>query len=136
MKQETSSQEINVEKLPVNNGQNVEKLSDLDSPELGNTKGIEAFEKRSELNAVMADVSSSTASASVNNGQVTIGSTLVSGNPLVANDDDKIEKEWVDKAKKIIAETQNNPHLRDKKVNELQVDYLKKRFGRELGVAE
>ncbi len=138
MKPETPSQNINLEKLPVNNGQNNEKLPVLDNPEQGNTEGIEAFEKKSELNAVMADVSSSTVASpiSTNDSQVTIGSKMVTGNPLVANDDDLIEKEWVDKAKKIVAETQNNPYRRDEEVNKLQVDYLKKRFGRELGATE
>ena len=99
---------------------------------------VGTFEKKSELNAVMADVSSSTVASpiSTNDSQVTIGSKMVTGNPLVANDDDLIEKEWVDKAKKIVAETQNNPFRRDEEVNKLQVDYLKKRFGRELGATE
>jgi hypothetical protein len=136
MKPETPAQDINVERLPDNIRQNVDKLSDLDSPEQGNTEGIEAFEKRSELNAAMIDLGSSTALPPQSNSQVTIGSTLVTANPLIANDDDLIEKEWVDKAKKIIAETQNNPYQRDEEVNKLQVDYLKKRFGRELGVTE
>jgi len=60
----------------------------------------------------------------------------LSNNPAVANDDDLIEKEWVDKAKKIVAETRDDPHLQDEKVNKLQADYLKKRFGRELGATE
>ena len=68
--------------------------------------------------------------------KVTTDDASISNNPAVANDDDLIEKEWVDKAKKIVADTQNNPHKRDEEVNKLQVDYLKKRFGRELGVTE
>lgn len=55
--------------------------------------------------------------------------------PTIANDDDLIEKEWVDKAKKIIAETQNDPYLREKEVNKLQIDYLRKRYGKELGTS-
>jgi hypothetical protein len=53
--------------------------------------------------------------------------------PTVANDDDLIEKEWVDKAKKIIADTQNDPYRREQEVNRLQIDYLRKRYGKELG---
>lgn len=55
--------------------------------------------------------------------------------PTLAADDDVIEKEWVDKAKKIIAETQNDPHKREKEIGKLQADYLKKRYGKELGVS-
>lgn len=55
--------------------------------------------------------------------------------PLSASDDDLIEKEWVDKAKKIVSDTKDDPYKREKAVNELQRDYLKKRYGRELGEA-
>lgn len=56
--------------------------------------------------------------------------------PTVANDDDLIEKEWVDKAKKIIADTRDDPYRREREVNRLQADYLKKRYGKELGTAD
>ncbi len=55
--------------------------------------------------------------------------------PTIANDDDLIEKEWVDKAKKIIKETKDDPYRREQEVNKLQADYLRKRYGRELGVS-
>ena len=54
-------------------------------------------------------------------------------NPTVAADEDLIEKEWVDKAKKIIADTRDDPHAREQEVGKLQADYLKKRYGKELG---
>jgi hypothetical protein len=53
--------------------------------------------------------------------------------PAVAADEDLIEKEWVDKAKQIIAETRDNPAARERQVSKLQADYLKKRYGKELG---
>ncbi len=56
--------------------------------------------------------------------------------PTIANDDDVIEKEWVDKAKKIIADTQNDPYRREQEVNKLQIDYLRKRYGKELGISD
>lgn len=56
--------------------------------------------------------------------------------PALANDDDLIEKEWVDKAKQIIAQTKDDPYRREQEVNRLQADYLKKRYGKELGVAD
>lgn len=59
-----------------------------------------------------------------------------SGSPLVAKDDDLIEKEWVEKAKKIVAQTRDDPHKREEEATGLKVDYLKKRFGRDLGPAE
>lgn len=61
---------------------------------------------------------------------------VVTDTPLVANDDDLIEKEWVDKAKKIIVETKDDPYRREREVGKLQTDYLLKRYGKELGASQ
>lgn len=55
--------------------------------------------------------------------------------PTIAKDDDLIEKEWVKKAEDIIHGTPNDPHEREKQVSQLQVDYLRKRYGKELGTS-
>ncbi len=52
--------------------------------------------------------------------------------PLAAADEDLVEKEWVDKAKKIVGQTKNDPYSQEKEVSKLQADYLKKRYGKEL----
>lgn len=49
-------------------------------------------------------------------------------NPLSADDVDLIEKEWVEKAKKVVAATKHDPYLQGKEVSKLQADYLKKRY--------
>lgn len=59
-----------------------------------------------------------------------------SATPLVAADEDLIEKEWVDKAKEIIEQTKDDPYTRTQKVNELQRDYLQKRYGKVVGASE
>lgn len=61
---------------------------------------------------------------------------MVSGVPAVAADEDLIEKEWVDSAKKIIETTKDDPYTRERQVNKLQVDYLQKRYGKTLGSSE
>lgn len=53
--------------------------------------------------------------------------------PLVAGDDDIIEKEWVDKLKKIIALTKDDPYERNRVITQLKADYLKKRHNRVVG---
>jgi Txe/YoeB family toxin of Txe-Axe toxin-antitoxin module len=53
--------------------------------------------------------------------------------PSVAADDDLIEKEWVDQAKKIIEETKDDPYRREQEVGKLQREYIKKRYGRDIG---
>lgn len=53
--------------------------------------------------------------------------------PIVANDDDLIEKEWVDKAKKILADTRDDPYRREKEISQLQIEYIRRRYGRQIG---
>lgn len=55
-------------------------------------------------------------------------------NPVSAADDDLIEKEWVEKAKKVVAETKHDPYLQGQQVSRLQADYLKKRYGKTVNV--
>ena len=57
-------------------------------------------------------------------------------NPQIAADEDLIEKEWVDKAKEIIEQTRDDPYVRTQRVNELQRDYLQKRYGKVVGAQE
>src|SRR5665213_466680 len=57
-------------------------------------------------------------------------------NPQIADDNDLIEKEWVTKAKEIVAKTKHDPHLETKEINLFRADYLKKRYNKELKVAE
>jgi hypothetical protein len=62
--------------------------------------------------------------------------TPADGNPATASDEEVIEKEWVDKAKKIITQTKNDPYQQEKEVSKLQADYLKKRYGKDIKIAE
>jgi hypothetical protein len=62
--------------------------------------------------------------------------SVTSASPMVAADEDLIEKEWVDKAKQIIDQTKDDPYTRTAKVNELQRDYLQKRYGKVVGASE
>ena len=55
---------------------------------------------------------------------------------LVADDTDLIEKEWVEKAKAIVAQTAHDPNLQTKEVNKIKVDYMQKRYNKQLKVDE
>jgi hypothetical protein len=57
-------------------------------------------------------------------------------NPAMADDVDVIEKEWVEKAKKIVSSTKEDPHKQEKEVSKLQADYLKKRYGKQVKLTE
>lgn len=55
-----------------------------------------------------------------------------STNPVIADDADVIEKEWVEKAKSIVAKTKDNPHEQSVELTNFRHDYMKKRYGKEI----
>lgn len=60
--------------------------------------------------------------------------SVTGGNPLVASDDDLIEREWVDRAKQIVKSTQGDPFQQDIEINKLQADYISKRYSKTIGL--
>lgn len=52
--------------------------------------------------------------------------------PDVADDVDVIEKAWVDKAKQVIKDTKDDPHAQEQEFEKLQIEYHKKRYGRDI----
>lgn len=137
MKPESLQPRFSQEQSPNQYGLNIEQVSGPTNIESGIKSGAERYEQKGETRAISSDASLTTfIPAPVNDITVVANDTTLSSTPLVASDDDLIEKEWVDRAKKIVCETQNDPYEREEAVNKLQVDYLKKRYGRELGAAE
>jgi hypothetical protein len=137
MKPETSSFNFSPEQPSIKYGPSIERAPSLDSPESDAKNGAERYEQKAEMSAVASDVGlTSVLPTPVVSSVTVVEDTTIGDTPMVANDDDLIEKEWVDKAKKIVAETRDDPYQREEAVNKLQVDYLKKRYGRELGAAE
>jgi len=137
MKPENLQPRVSQEQPSSQFGLSVEQISDPTNIESGVKSGAERYEQRGETRAISSDASLTTfIPAPVIEEPTVVEPTTINITPLIANDDDLIEKEWVDRAKKIVAETQNNPYGREEAVNKLQVDYLKKRYGRELGAAE
>ncbi len=55
---------------------------------------------------------------------------VISDSPHVAADEDLIEKEWVERAKKAVSETKDDPYAQEKAIRKLQADYLNKRYGK------
>ena len=124
---------------PIYSGENIPSLPPL---ETGIEKGAERREQAAEAGAHAADAA---AVAIPTVGPVAQPVIIqqddpvqnpASGSPLVAADEDLIEKEWVDKAKEIIQHTRDDPHARSQRVNELQRDYLQKRYNRAIGASE
>lgn len=59
--------------------------------------------------------------------------TAANDNPIVAADEDLIEKEWVDRAKQVIAQTKDDPYRREQEIKALKIDYVQKRYGKTIG---
>lgn len=130
------------EKGHVEYGEGLDRKSEKANTDSGIEAGAEKVEQASEAAAAIADSSFPTilptpvVVAPVQDVTGTQDDTsLVAGTPLVAGDEDLIEREWVDKAKKIVNDTKDDPYTREEAVNQLQKDYQQKRYGRGLGEA-
>lgn len=47
-------------------------------------------------------------------------------------DDEALDAEWVQKAKAIVEQTHNDPYAESNALRQVKVDYLKRRYGKEL----
>jgi len=56
--------------------------------------------------------------------------------PPEAEDSDLIEKEWVERAKQIVAHTTHDPHEQQKALSLMKADYMKKRYNRDIKVSK
>lgn len=56
--------------------------------------------------------------------------------PTTTDDTDLIEKEWVNKAKKIVEQTQDDPYQQSKELSGLKADYLQKRYNKPIKLSE
>ena len=116
-----------------------ERAPTLPSPESGITTGAERREQTAELQAAASDAAQSSAPQQMAvpvapvPAVAQVAPPVPINGPLVAEDTDLIEKEWVERAKKIILETKDDPFARTNRVNELQKDYLQKRYNKNLG---
>ena len=132
-----------LEQLPMPPQVSGEAAPTLPPLEAGIERGQEQFEQRAEAGAVAADAAAQAVPIVPVAAQVPVQqqapqqqSAPALATPLVAADEDLIEKEWVDKAKEIIQQTRDDPYARTQKVNELQRDYLQKRYGKVVGASE
>ena len=57
------------------------------------------------------------------------GVSAVLPTPALAGDEDVIETEWVEKTEQIIGSTAGDPHAEEEAIEDLQIDYLQKRYG-------
>lgn len=80
--------------------------------------------------AVIAGLAQASQSAST---PAPLGNTQT---PIIADDNDLIEKEWVLKAKEIVAKTRQDPYQQNKEVERIKADYMKKRYNKDVKVTD
>jgi len=65
-----------------------------------------------------------------------VSNTTAGMTPAVADDNDLIEKEWVNKAKQIVASTRDDPYQQSKELTVFKADYMQKRYNKTLKLGE
>lgn len=56
--------------------------------------------------------------------------------PVIADDGDLIEKEWVTKVKQIVTQTAHDPFEQNKRLTQLKAEYMYKRYGKTIKTDE
>jgi hypothetical protein len=56
--------------------------------------------------------------------------SAISPSSYSTSNPDRIEKEWVDKAKAIVAKTQDDPYEQKQEMSKVKAEYIKKRFNK------
>lgn len=65
-----------------------------------------------------------------------VSDPMTQGAPQIADDNDLIEKEWVLKAKQIVAATKEDPYVQNRELSRFKADYLKKRYNKDIKVED
>lgn len=118
------------ENAPVSDDLSQKQEKNLPLPELRSTGGASVNPIKSSGSAA-PDVSQITNQQSFSS-EVSTPANL----PVVADDNDLIEKEWVDKAKQIVDQTKDDPHKQSKEINKFKAGYMKKRYNKDLKIEE
>ncbi len=79
-----------------------------------------------------APVPLATNSVAVTTGTASQQATLPDDSHIIADDVDVIEKEWVDRAKKIVSLTSDDPFVETNEIGKLKASYMKKRFDKDI----
>ena len=67
---------------------------------------------------------------------IVIKSAPTADDGMEAADGDLIEKEWIDKAKAIVAQTQDDPFVQKNEISRVKAEYIQKRFNKTLPAQE
>lgn len=135
MQPELSPGQRSFEQAPAPQVDSYEVPQNFSSPENSQEGSFERVEQRSAVELAPPPPVATVSAAVLQQTAAPAPLAQSTHNPVAANDDDTIEKEWVDRAKQVIAQTKDNPYAREKAIAELQRDYLMKRYGRQIGTS-
>lgn len=68
--------------------------------------------------------------------QTDVSKTSNSTSASLSDDDDLIEKEWVEKAKQIVERTRDNPYQQSEELTGVRADYMKKRYNKSIKLSQ
>ncbi len=112
---------------PQNIGEKTSVQSPEQAPGLGE-QGPRAAIAAMPSNTAVPPVSATAQPVADNNDDVV--STTKSVKAGLIEDSDLIEKEWVDKAKRIVERTREDPHQQSELITEVRADYMKKHYNK------
>jgi hypothetical protein len=72
--------------------------------------------------------------APVQSTQTDVTSTSKPASSKLIKDNDLIDKEWVDKAKRIVEQTRSDPHEQSEKLTMVKADYMSKQYHKTIKV--
>lgn len=121
-----------------NNGSNIERGGQLTSERVVETLPVAASEavidqpKDNQPATVTPKISATDVAAAIAAMPAPAGTPLAPAPavPIMAADVDKIEKEWVDAAEEVIRRNATAPYAEEEGIENLQVEYLKRRYGK------
>lgn len=118
---------------PENTGNHLPSSPEIIQP--GLERGAETKEATAEARAIASDtaVVVPTVGGGIGPSIPTPSLNIPTQDELDAADENEIEKEWVDRTKKIIATTKGDPYQREKQIVDVREEYQKKRFNRTKG---
>jgi hypothetical protein len=129
------------QELPVPEIKGVERGGKIDNPTASEHAGAQAIERGHSTAVAPAHHASQQPIANPVNqhypaSPVASPTIQAPHSPAMADDSDLIEREWVQKAKDIVAATNEDPYRQNKEMGHYKATYVKKRFNKDIRVSE
>lgn len=127
-------------KLPNPNAHDgVSEFQALTATEKASAQALEHGAPSSDGHAALAAFqgsNNSTVSMKLDDPQASASMPQANDHPVIAEDGDLIEKEWVDMAKRIVERTKDDPYKQSTELTRVKADYMKKRYNKEIKIDE